>query len=105
MTKPQRLQLSRRKGYRLQEASRTANGLDAIIVARPGRWGNPFVIGRDGDQARCVVRYRAWIGQVRQKTLRDAARQALRGHNLACWCAAGTPCHGDVLLALANGHG
>ena len=27
----------------------------------------------------------------------------LRGKNLACWCSKGEPCHGDVLLALANG--
>lgn len=26
----------------------------------------------------------------------------LRGHNLACWCKPGTPCHADVLLRLAN---
>lgn len=26
----------------------------------------------------------------------------LRGKNLACWCAAGQPCHADVLLELAN---
>jgi hypothetical protein len=27
----------------------------------------------------------------------------LRGRDLACWCALdGTPCHADVLLALAN---
>lgn len=26
----------------------------------------------------------------------------LRGHNLACWCKPGMPCHADVLLELAN---
>jgi len=26
----------------------------------------------------------------------------LRGKNLACWCKAGTPCHADILLRLAN---
>lgn len=29
-------------------------------------------------------------------------QQALRGKNLACWCAPGTPCHADVLLEIAN---
>lgn len=42
MTTPVRLQLSRRKGFDLQAASRAVNGLDAVNVARPGRWGNPF---------------------------------------------------------------
>jgi len=26
----------------------------------------------------------------------------LRGHDLACWCPLGAPCHADVLLELAN---
>lgn len=30
------------------------------------------------------------------------ARLALKGKNLACWCKPGTPCHADVLMALAN---
>lgn len=32
----------------------------------------------------------------------DAIRDALRGKNLACFCKAGEPCHGDVLLEIAN---
>lgn len=27
----------------------------------------------------------------------------LTGHDLACWCPLGQPCHADVLLELANG--
>lgn len=34
---PQRIQLSRRKGWRKPDG--------AIVVARPSKWGNPFVIG------------------------------------------------------------
>jgi hypothetical protein len=102
MPEPVRIPLSRRKGFRLQAASRAVNGLEAITVARPSRWGNPFVIGRDGNQAECVAQYRRWVKLPRQRALRDAARAALVGKNLACWCAAGTPCHADILLALVN---
>tara|TARA_R110000868_G_scaffold389993_1_gene659426 strand:+ start:2789 stop:3202 length:414 start_codon:yes stop_codon:yes gene_type:complete len=28
--------------------------------------------------------------------------EALRGKNLACWCAPDAPCHADVLLEIAN---
>jgi hypothetical protein len=45
-TKPLRLQLSRRKGFNLQAASRAANGLDAVNCSRPSVLGNPFVVGR-----------------------------------------------------------
>lgn len=33
---------------------------------------------------------------------RDFYLRDLRGHDLACWCAIGAPCHADVLLDLAN---
>lgn len=105
---PVRLTLSRRKGFRLQAASRAINGLAAVTVARPGRWGNPFAIGRDGNQAECVAQYRRWIKQPGQKALREEARRALKGENLACWCAPGTPCHGDgacQLMAVRDEHG
>jgi hypothetical protein len=32
----------------------------------------------------------------------DDVIAALRGKNLACWCALDAPCHADVLLELAN---
>jgi hypothetical protein len=43
--RPVRIQLSRRKGFNLQEHSRAVNGLPAVNCARPGPFGNPFVIG------------------------------------------------------------
>jgi hypothetical protein len=41
---PQRIQLSRRKGFSLQRVSRELNGLPAINCAPPGKWGNPYTI-------------------------------------------------------------
>jgi hypothetical protein len=29
-------------------------------------------------------------------------RAALGGHNLACWCPIGGPCHAELLLQIAN---
>lgn len=46
MTRPVRLQLSRLKGFSLQSWSRQVNGLEAENCARPGKWGNPFVVGQ-----------------------------------------------------------
>lgn len=98
MSAPVRLQLSRRRGFDLQAHSQAVNGLPATVVARPGRWGNPFRIGVDGNRATCVARFAAQL---------DARPNALdltplRGRNLACWCSLDGPCHADVLLARAN---
>lgn len=89
---PARIQLSRRRGWRLPD--------NATSVARPTRWGNPFRVGLDGDAATCVARFRAWM--LADPARIAAARDALRGRDLACWCAPDMPCHADVLLELAN---
>lgn len=117
--RPRRLQLSRRRGFDLQAVSRALNGLPARRVTRPGPWGNPFTIAetarrfgldRATAQARAVALWEDWLWGSLDPALspgappsRQAIRAELGGHNLACWCPAGTPCHADVLIALAGG--
>jgi hypothetical protein len=74
----------------------------AIVVARPSRWGNPFVVGRDGDRAECVALYRRALERGELPFTVDDVRQGLAGRDLACWCPADEPCHADVLLDVAN---
>jgi len=68
-----------------------------VYIGRPSKWGNPFVIGRDGDRAGVIKKYREWI--VKQPELM-AAMGELRGKKLGCFCAP-SACHGDVLAELA----
>lgn len=105
---PQRVRLSRAKGFRL--------GPDAVNCARPGRWGNPFVVGVHGTRAQCVssfvnlalgfISLSASVEVTAQRMMhRRIARRAvadLGGRDLACWCSLDGPCHADVLLVLAN---
>jgi hypothetical protein len=90
---PQRVQLSRRKGWRLPP--------NTVSVARPSKWGNPFRVERYGRRE-AVRRYRRRL-HGSPEGLPDAARRELRGKNLACWCPLdGEPCHADALLEIAN---
>lgn len=103
MTAPIRLRLSRAKGFDLQAHSIATNGLAAMSVSRPGKWGNPY---RVDPPEHAVELYRSHIddcmaGAPARRALLEALRD-LRGKNLACWCAPGAPCHADVLLGLAN---
>lgn len=113
--RPVRIVLSRRAGFDLQAISHSINGLPAHSVARPGKWGNPFTIkavmaetGLDkaAAQAEAVARHGRWIrGEIeadRPRPPRQEIRADLAGKNLACWCREGTPCHVDILIALAN---
>jgi hypothetical protein len=117
---PDRIQLRRTKGWRKPHT--------AIVVSRPSRFGNPYRVGlkyrwADAHPApypspsntpgpgeeieRCetvqaaVTWYEAWITTM-VPSLADDAREYLAGHDLACWCPPGQPCHADVLLRIAN---
>ena len=91
---PRRIRLQRTRGWRLPAGT--------VVVSRPTRWGNPFVVGAPGivDRAEAVRRYREFAS-TNEDLLREA-RALLRGKDLACWCPVGEACHADVLLELAN---
>lgn len=73
-------------------------GATGVYIGRPTKWGNPFVIGRDGSREEVIKKYEEWL-QHQPGLL--AQLPELRGKDLLCWCAP-QPCHGDVLLRLAN---
>lgn len=109
---PTRIQMTRQKPWRAEHP-------DAVIVARPSKWGNPFRIGDASvpDAAEATRRFRAsvigfesngsWCKPQAHpdsrigKIIADAPKE-LRGRDLACWCPLDQPCHADVLLELAN---
>ncbi len=70
-----------------------------VYIGRPGKWGNPFVIGRDGTREHVIASYERWL---KDQPRLMAALPELRGKVLGCWCAP-LPCHGDVLARLAEG--
>lgn len=67
-------------------------------IGRPGPWGNPFVIGKDGTREEVVQKYKEWV--LKQPHLLSKLHE-LRGKTLGCWCAP-QACHGDVLKELAE---
>lgn len=70
-----------------------------VFIGRPSKWGNPFVIGKDGSRLEVLRKYKAWINS--QLELVAEAKKELRGKDLVCFCAP-KPCHGDILLQIAN---
>jgi hypothetical protein len=73
------------------------DGVPSDIAARASpQFTTPF---RDTNRARARALYEKMLGE--HPRLAQSARQHLRGKHLACWCAP-APCHGDVLLKVAN---
>lgn len=74
----------------------------AVRIDRRTAWGNPFIIGRDGDRATVIAKYRVWLwAEIQAGRVKIADLAALAGRNLICHCAP-LPCHGDVLAAAAQ---
>lgn len=69
-----------------------------VYIGRPSKWGNPFVIGKDGKRDEVIAKYAEWI-----KTQPElmAALPELKDKILGCWCRP-YKCHGDVLAELAE---
>lgn len=111
--RPLRIQRKRVKGWRMPE--------NTVYVGRirggergHGKWGNPLRIGmyKGYTAADAVEDYRRWLNREpgvrsyenvygKPPTCQEIVAE-LRGKNLACFCALGTPCHAEVLLELAN---
>lgn len=73
-----------------------------VYIGRPSIFGNPFLIGMDGTREQVIEQYRIFIESMvrNNRDLRNQVKN-LHGKTLGCWCAP-LPCHGDVLLELAE---
>lgn len=103
---PKRIQMHRRPGGWRKDNP------DAVIVARPTRWGNPTPWAPPLDRIYAARCYYNWITGCRlQRDLHgppptiEEIRRALAGRDLACWCPLCEPCHADILLRFANSEG
>lgn len=119
MTVPARIQLSRKKGWRMPP--------NTVKVTRPGKWRNPFRVGGwfmigdpdpramfrmsfcesciPNDKGFSLIKDNAMAVDFFKQLLAKGYHKdfsELRGKNLACWCKIGEPCHADVLLEIAN---
>lgn len=121
MGEPRRVQLSRRAGWRKPEG--------AVVVSRPGKWGNPFTLEwvRLGDgvetltdhEARtmAVQTFEAWLtvdayaspfpaSMHKRRDWMLGNLHTLAGKDLCCWCPLPKDgevdwCHAAVLMRLA----
>jgi len=95
---PVRLRLSRARGFNLQTHSLATNGLPAVKITRPGRYGNPFPLSgfsREESLRRFELHARAMV------IASPDWFSPLRFKNVACFCRLDQACHGDITLRFA----
>ena len=74
-------------------------GSDAVYIGRGSAYGNPFVIGKDGDRDDVCDKFESML--MSNVQLLTKVKQELRGKDLVCFCKP-KRCHGDTLLKIAN---
>jgi len=67
-----------------------------VYIGRPSKWGNPFLIGKDGSRKEVIEKYEKYILE-NENLINDL--HELEGKVLGCWCKP-KACHGDVLVRL-----
>jgi len=67
-----------------------------VYIGRPSKYGNPFIIGKDGNRLEVIRKYDKYIRN-NKKLLEDLSE--LEGKILGCYCKP-RKCHGDVLVKL-----
>lgn len=70
-----------------------------IYIGRPSKWGNPFMIGKDGSREEVIEKYKNYLTKERPDLMKQLGE--LKGKDLVCWCAP-LGCHGHVLLDLVR---
>jgi len=98
--KPIRIQRKRTSGWNSPK--------NTVYVGRPTKWGNPHSVceknykGYQMAVALFIASLRAVNRRKENAAYIEMAKKELKGRNLMCWCPLDMPCHGDVLLEIAN---
>ena len=66
-----------------------------VYIGRGSKWGNPFVIGKDGSREEVIEKYDVWLSS--NVELLMLLLVELEGMRLGCYCKPAA-CHGDVLV-------
>ena len=69
-----------------------------IYIGRGSKWGNPFIIGRDGNREEVISKYEAYI--MSKPELINFLPELI-DKTLGCWCKPKI-CHGDILKRLVE---
>ena len=68
-----------------------------VYIGRGSMFGNQFVIGKHGDRANVIQRYKEWFYAKLNDIKFKQAVIELKGKRLGCYCKP-LPCHGDIIV-------
>jgi hypothetical protein len=66
-----------------------------VSIMRPSIYGNPFIVGKDGDNDQCVALFERYL--LKDKWLQKQML-VLKDKKIGCCCKPLKSCHGDVYV-------
>lgn len=78
-----------------------------VYIGRPSKFGNPFIIGRDGDRNEVIEKHWRWLnGEIQAPNGEvpptvEEIKEELTGKRLGCHCAP-LRCHGDIYQRICD---
>ena len=72
-----------------------------VYIGRGSVFGNPFVLGRDGNREEVIDKYCKWLAEPGQEHILRAIYRLPHDAVLGCYCKP-LACHGDVIATLNN---
>lgn len=69
---------------------------NAVYVARPSKWGNPFKMNDESEREEVIEEYKVWL---KIQLIKDPHfLDELEGKDLVCFCPLNKHCHADVII-------
>lgn len=85
-----------------------------VFIGRPGWFGNPFIIGRDGNREEVIYKMDNWLRTGNNFGCAEATEERrqwvlghlseLKGQRLGCFCEP-LPCHGNIYVRIMEEKG
>ena len=81
---------------------RNCNMGEFTLIDRRTAFGNPFVMGRDGNREEVIAKYKEYFyNRMNHDKQFEMEIYNLVGCRLGCWCHP-LPCHGNVIADFLN---
>ncbi len=70
-----------------------------IYIGRGSIFGNPFIIGKDGNRQDVIIKYEKWVRKCLYLPIGKAISNLPKDAILGCYCAP-KACHGDIIMKI-----
>lgn len=81
---------------------RTSDEGNYVYIGRPSKFGNPYIVGKDGNRETVCKLYEYWFEKrIQESEVFKQDVENLKGKTLGCYCLP-KQCHGQTIIRYLN---